>query len=128
MKVGKNAQYRLFDVATIFIVALLYVINNIFLKRMCCCTALNTFFVGYFNDLICPLGFISYLNIVFSYINHRIKKWWEIQLWTLGAGMIWEYFAPLVKPTAVADPYDLLCYIFGAGFYYLWNRVFVPDC
>lgn len=36
------------------------------------------------------------------------------------AGLFWEYGAPLYKPTAVADPWDLLAYTVG-GCIALWS-------
>lgn len=38
---------------------------------------------------------------------------------TLFAGIVWEYFAPVINPRAKTDPLDLVCYLAGAVIYYL---------
>ena len=120
----KQRKYFLFDLTNIIIVAALYIANNYFFKKIFNHTELNLFFICYFNDLICPFGFISFLNIGFSFFKHRIRKFGEIELWCFSSGLVWEYFAPLIKTSAIADPYDLLCYILGGAGYYWLSHIF----
>ena len=35
------------------------------------------------------------------------------------AGLIWEFFAPLINAKAVTDIYDLICYLIGVHIYYV---------
>ena len=117
-------RYLLYDLGNIIIVAILYLLNNgIFKELVSIDTKLKVFLVCYFNDLICPFGFLSYLNFLFRFLNYRIRKVWEIWLWCFCAGLIWEYFAPLLKTSAVSDPFDLLCYLIGGTGYYLLSCV-----
>ena len=120
----QHKKYLLFDLGNIFVVAALYLANNYFFKHLDCISEeTRHFLICYFNDLICPFGFMSYLNILFRFAKYRIQRLWEIGLWCFCSGLIWEYFAPLVKPSAVADPYDILCYLLGGIGYYLLNYI-----
>lgn len=106
------------DVFCMSIVFLLYLLNNIVLKKTFQYTAVGWFFIGYFNDLICPIGFMSYLNLVCSYAKIRIEKLLAIQVCVFAAGLVWEFVAPIVKPNSVIDIWDLVCYQFGGILYY----------
>lgn len=117
-------KYLLFDLGNIIIVGILYLLNNgIFKELEFIDIKLKFFLVCYFNDLICPFGFLSYLNVLFRILNYRIRRVWEIWLWCLCSGFIWEYFAPLLKPSGISDPCDLLCYLIGGTGYYLLGCV-----
>lgn len=44
----------------------------------------------------------------------------------LGGGivaLVWEYFAPVIKPGAVSDPFDILCYLVGSAGYYMIIKI-----
>lgn len=117
-------KYLLFDLGNIIVVAILYLLNNsIFKELVSVDTKLKMFLVCYFSDLICPFGLLSYLNFLFCFLNYRIRRILEIWLWCLCSGLIWEYFAPLLKPSAVSDLWDLLCYLIGGTGYYLLSCV-----
>ena len=118
-KANKTNSNLYFDIANVGIVFFLYLINNSVLKGLFKHTCAEWFFIGYFNDLICPIGFLSYLNIVGSFSNKRIERLLEIQIWMLGAGLVWEFVAPIAKPGSVTDLWDLMCYQFGGILYYL---------
>lgn len=120
----QSKKYLLFDLVNIIVVAILYLLNNCIFKQLDFIDIkLKWFLVCYFNDLICPFGFLSYLNFLFKFLNYRIKSIWEILLWCLGSGLIWEYLAPFIKSSAVSDPYDLLCYLIGGVGYYLLSYI-----
>ena len=120
----QSKKYLLFDLVNIVVVAILYLLNNCIFKQLGFIDIkLKWFLVCYFNDLICPFGFLSYLNFLFKFLNYRIKNIWEILLWCFGAGLIWEYLAPFIKSRAISDPYDLLCYLIGGAGYYLVSYI-----
>ena len=50
-----------------------------------------------------------------------------MQLLIFAAGLLWEFVAPLLKPTSVTDSLDLLCYQFGAVGYYCTNRLYIKN-
>ena len=125
----KIKKYLLFNVVMVCIVALLYFFNNTFFKHLSPLQPLSYFLNCYFYDLICPFGYLAGLNLIafFTLKEFRIVDFWRIQLWTLVAGLIWEYVAPLLKPTSVTDLLDLLCYQAGAVGYYFINRFYVKN-
>ena len=99
-----------------------YCFNRFCLKPYLCrleeSSVIRYFFVCYFNDLICPLLFFSYANILLVSINRELKKLSLILLIGFGTSIIWEFVAPLFKPTATTDLVDILCYMIGAVVYW----------
>lgn len=79
----------------------------------------ETFVKGYLNDLFAPILLLAYSNILLSRINQRIHCLWQMLILIGVAGIIWEYLAPLIKPSSISDPYDLVCYLVGAIFYWI---------
>lgn len=104
------------------IVASLYLFNNFFLKKVTY-GLLKVFFVGYFNDLICPLFFVSYVNIMLNFVNKRIVKLFSILLLCFSCGLVWEFVAPLVKENSVTDIWDLVCYCVGGVLYWIIKKI-----
>ena len=79
--------------------------------------------IGYFcnchlNDLVCPLFFLSYAQIMLIWARHEISTYMGLLILGMAAGFIWEYFAPIINPRAVTDVYDLICYFCGIQIYY----------
>ncbi|MGB4661751.1 MAG: hypothetical protein WBI07_21435 [Mobilitalea sp.] len=70
------------------------------------------------NDLVCPLFFLGYCQVIFIWIKNEIKSYSILLLIGMMAGVIWEYFAPVINPKAITDPFDLLCYFIGINIYY----------
>lgn len=95
----------------------LYCANNHYLKFQTD-GVLRLFFVCYFNDLICPLFFFAYANLLLLTVGRELHKLWCIALIGLGISLIWEFFAPVLKPTATADPVDIICYLLGSTGYW----------
>ena len=115
-----------FNIMLIVIVCLLYLFNNQVLKK-CTEGLAREFVISYFNDLICPVFFCSYVNVLLSFIKQEICKLKWLVLLVLGAGLIWEFFAPLLKPSSVTDIMDLLCYIVGTVFYWFLLKIFQKE-
>ena len=76
------------------------------------------FFIGYFNDLICPLFFFSYANMLLITVGKEIARLWVICLVSLCTSCVWEFVAPLMKPSSTTDPLDIFCYITGGVVYW----------
>ncbi len=96
---------------------LIYCLNQMILKKH------FDGIVGYFckcylNDLICPMFFLSYAQIMLIWAKHEIKTYIGLLILGMSAGVIWEYFAPIINPRAVTDGYDLICYFCGIQIYY----------
>ena len=106
----------------IVIVLILYFFNNAVFKVSFEGMA-GIFFNGYFNDLICPLFFLSYANILLITVNRGLFTFLKILILISVSGIIWEVFAPFLKENSVTDILDFCCYIIGAILYYLLIRI-----
>ena len=115
----KNVMKRSrFDFFLFAMTASFYLLNNFILKKIST-GIFYYFFVCYFNDLICPLGFFAYVNIMLSFINKKLEKFYQILISCFVCGLIWEFVAPLLKKSSVTDFYDLLCYCIGGILYWV---------
>lgn len=97
------------DMVCLVIVGVLYLMNVYVVDTT------NVFMNGYFNDLICPIGVLSFVNMVLSVFRVRFEKYGECMLFIFLCGLFWEY-SPF-KDNAVADILDIVCYEVGAFTY-----------
>ena len=72
----------------------------------------------YFNDLICPLLFFSYANLLLLTVDKEITQLWLTCLVGLCASCFWEFGAPYIKSTAITDPIDIAFYLAGSIIYW----------
>lgn len=113
----QSIRKRPLNIALILITAVLYLFNNLFLKKSVPEAAV-WFFTGYFNDLICPLIFFSYTNLLLLTTGREIRRLRSLLAAAAGAGFVWEFAAPLWKDGSVTDPADMLCYFAGSTVYW----------
>lgn len=106
------------NLVLILITVGLYFLNNMVLKKYSS-GFFEYFFKCHFNDLICPLVFLAYCDILLSTKNKNINKLWQCMIFIFVVGLIWEFFAPLIKAGAVTDYIDIICYQIGATLYWL---------
>lgn len=88
--------------------------------------ALRYFLFCYFNDIVGSVTFMSLVNILLTLLGfQRITKLVYIEVLLLGAGLFWEYAAPLFRSDTFSDPIDLLAYLLGGMIYHivLWVKV-----
>ncbi|HAC62108.1 MAG TPA: hypothetical protein DCF68_00880 [Cyanothece sp. UBA12306] len=105
---------------------ILYFFNRYGLEKM-----LNiAFFSSYLNDLIC----VPFLVPIMLYVQHKIglredntpPKFYEIIIPVIIWSVIFEVILPqnpIISHLAIADPYDVVCYIIGgliAGIIWQW--------
>ncbi len=83
-KLCNSIQKRPINLILMLSVALLYLFNNLFLKEHSS-GVFWLFFVCYFNDLICPLFFFSYANLLLITVNREITRLWVICLISIAA-------------------------------------------
>ncbi len=114
----KSIRKRPLNIILIQLAIVAYLINNLFFK-VYTSGAVQHFFVCYFNDLICPLLFFSYMNILLITLNIEINKLWTVLLIAICIGCVWELITPLIKTSSIRDPVDFLCYIIGSVLYWL---------
>ena len=115
-RLGESLRRQPLNPALILLVAGAYWVNNRYLKSAFTGAA-RLFFVGYFNDLICPLLFFGYANLLLLTVGKELRQFRRLLLLGLCVSAVWEGLAPLVKPGAVADPLDVACYLAGSAAY-----------
>lgn len=116
-KIVESIRKRPVNLMLLILVVFAYWINNLFLKEHSG-GLLRVFFIGYFNDLICPLFFFSYANMLLITVGKEIARLWVICLVSLCTSCVWEFVAPLMKPSSTTDPLDIFCYITGGVVYW----------
>ncbi len=104
------------DIILLFFVCVLYVVNTFLIDTT------NIFMNGYFNDLIAPIGVLSFLNIVISLFNVRFEKIIECMMFIFLCGLFWE-FSP-IKEDAVRDICDIVCYEGGTIIYLIIHKIY----
>lgn len=119
---------NLVNTIIIMIVFVLYETNNNFLKYINL-HFLNVFFNFYFNDLLCPFGFFSTVNVLLDNISewyvlprflcHGFYNLKEIFIMILIASVYWEIIYPYYHKQSVSDIVDIAMYICGAVGYWL---------
>lgn len=96
---------------------LLYMLNNYVLKKATD-GWIRYLLICHFNDFICPLFFLSYVNTVLLTANREITSLPQLLLLCFAAGLCWEFLAPVVKRASVADIMDLVSYLLGSVLYW----------
>ncbi len=125
-KLIDSIKKRPLNIILIFIVAILYVVNNIWLKDLVSYN-IRWFFVCYFNDFICPLLFLSYCNLLLLTTNREVTSLKAMFLIGLAVGVIWEFGAPILKPTSTTDLMDIVCYLMGSILYWFILRLNIKE-
>ena len=121
MSVKNIIEKKQLDFFLVFVTVSFYLLNTFIFKKIHT-GIFHYFFVCYFNDLICPIGFLAYVNIMLSFVNKKLDGFLLILTFCLACGLVWEFVAPLLKGNSVTDLYDLLCYCVGGTLYYAVNK------
>lgn len=117
-----SAKKRPINIIFMLVVLILYIFNNGFFKTHT--TGIwYEFFVCYFNDLLCPLFFLAYCNLLLITSGRELHKLKDILLLIIICGFVWEFIGPLLKKSAVTDYGDLICYLIGAILYWKILRI-----
>ena len=103
------------------LVVCLYFLYNYWLKNNLPQT-LRPFFLYYFNDLMCPIVFMAYVNRLLAFIGKSAYKLYVILIICFVCGCFWEYAAPLFRRGSVSDIYDLCCYCAGGAIYWAVHK------
>lgn len=112
-----SVKQKPINIILMAIVLCLYFLNNTVFK-FCTRGIVQEFMICHFNDFICPLFFISYSKLLLITVNKEIKTFKSLLIFGFCAGLVWEFFAPIIKPTATADFWDLVFYILGTSLYW----------
>ena len=116
-KIVESAKKRPINLVLIGLVICAYWLNNSFLK-VHSEGIVQMFLICYFNDLICPLFFFSYANLLLLTVKKEIRKLWVVISISICTSFVWEFVAPFIKPSSTTDPLDILCYVTGGIVYW----------
>ena len=95
----------------------LYWLNRLWLRRVTT-GLLQWFLCCYFNDVLAGIALLAVTSLLLIAVKRKpLQKLWSMALILLGAGLIWECFAPFWKSGAVFDWWDFAAYLVG-GFLY----------
>lgn len=83
-----------------------------------CKGVIGYFMQCYLNDLMAPVFVLALSSIILKWAGYELHRFWTIILIGAFAGFVWEFVIPLIKPSSVTDPYDLVCYLSGTIVYY----------
>lgn len=99
----------------------LYLTNNLILKNSPF-ISLNIFFNNYFNDILAPIVYLSYLNIIsLILVKKELKSPLIIFSIIIICSFFWEFVALFVKQGSVFDPIDVISYFIGGLIFYIIN-------
>ena len=112
-----SIKKRPLNIVLICVVAVLYVVNNLCFKILLPYN-MRWFFICYFNDLICPLLFLAYCNILLLSVNKEMTNLKTLFFVGLAVGVVWEFGAPILKTTSTTDMMDIVCYVGGSIIYW----------
>ncbi len=122
----KSIKKNPVDSVLMSVVVVLYLLNNHFLKYNTS-GIINVFFKCYFNDLMAPCFLLAYTNIFLDTIEKRLQKIKQIIPFCLCAGLVWEFFTPLIKSSSVTDLFDIVSYLIGGTIYFIIDRIKVAN-
>lgn len=114
-----------FEGAVLAAAALEYAANLLWLRHAAE-GAVRLFLVCWCNDLFAGAAILAWSNLLLSLGRLPLLDRARRALpFLLGCGLVWELAAPLWKPGAVCDPWDLAAYLGGGLFYLAGRRLFV---
>lgn len=106
------------DIIIFLICILLYIINQLFLKKIGI-----LFFNNYFNDLLAIPLYFSLINIISLVISKKeTKSFKALFLITIILSFMGEYLAIFLRRGSVTDYLDIICYFIGMGIYYILKK------
>ena len=111
------------DIIILIICLILYVINQLFLKKIGI-----LFFNNYFNDLLAVPLYFSIINLISLQIsNKEINSLKTLFFITIILSFLGEYVAIFLRKGSVTDYWDILCYFIGMLIYYILKNPEILD-
>ena len=80
-------------------------------------------YTGYLNDFCAGIFIVAFANLLLQQYDMAINTFGKTIGFVFSCGLMWEYFAPLVKQEAVADWMDIIVYILGGVFYCHYKKI-----
>lgn len=118
-----SSKENSFNLILIMIFSCIYFINNIFIKKYTD-GLVQLFFNCYFNDLICPIIFFSYTNILLVTANRELTNLRKLLLIGMVCSLVWEWIGPLLNTSSISDINDVFFYIAGTVLYWCMINIY----
>lgn len=84
---------------------------------------LNWFLVCYANDVAAGAAILAWTDLLLDWGRlPRLHSWRRTVPFLLACGLVWEVLAPLWKPGAVFDFWDLVAYQAGGSVWLVFSR------
>lgn len=116
----------------IIVIAMIYLLNNMLLKKYVMDETIRLFCICYLNDIMCPSILLASTNIFIEIIKKLRKSniyWNKViifiercvnsllgnLIYCFSAGVYWEY----IYQHGTEDINDMICYMLGGLIYYL---------
>ena len=108
-------KYCRFNCVALTVSVLLYFLNQIIIKNI---FRHALFFHCYFNDVVAPVGVLSFLNFSQSIKGRgRIESWRQLVGFGIACSVCWEWVATYIKPSSTFDMWDIVAYFSGIFIY-----------
>ena len=111
------------DIIILSICTILYITNQLFLKKIGI-----AFFNNYFNDLLAVPLYFSLINLISQILsNKEIKSFKALFFITIILSFLGEYLAIYLRKGSVTDYLDILCYFIGLIIYYILKNIEINE-
>lgn len=82
---------------------------------------MREFFKNYFNDFLATILLLAYVNLLLGAANYKIITELTIIMF-LGmlSSYTWEFITPIILRRGTSDWLDVVCYLFGSLYYWLF--------
>ena len=115
---------KIYNFSVTIAVFILYITNRFVVSKIEIFPLVDLFLSCYFNDLLCGIFLISYINSVtmVAYKKEAITQLWLLELILVIFGIIFEYVVPLFRTNTVSDPLDIIAYCSGGFIYHILRK------
>ena len=116
--IKKRLRFR--DISTLFTILVIYIFKPLILTVLDNSRILTHIYRAYFHDILAGIAIMAYINTLLNFFGFKvIKSIYHSVSISLLCGIVWEFFAPFLKNSAVFDYLDLIAYCVGASLYQL---------
>ena len=122
-----SSRRRQVDLLTLLAVAVFYSVNRLWLSGAADGWA-GWFLTCYANDICAGAAILAWLDLLLSLGGRPpLRTLGAAILFLFACGLVWEVLAPLWKPGAVFDPWDLMAYQVGGLLWLAFFRRFLKS-
>lgn len=107
-----SVNYRLKFIGYVIILSSICLLNKYHILSFC--NKYVAYFMScYFNDIFGSTILLLLIGIVLSFYKKIKLKLYQVELFMLFCGIVWEFITPLYRSDTTTDIIDLLAYLLG---------------